>query len=141
MPDPSGVFLGREMRLTPNDSADPLVLGVEQKDVSLLGEALDITTDDDDSWQRFGEEPPRQGITLSVSGKAKGGFLKRLAESNNVLVLEDYNLFCPQVGTWTGNWIVSGVQLGATKDQYTTFSATINSNGELTFDPDADGTS
>ena len=141
MPDPSGAFLGREIRLTPNDSGDQLVLGVRSKTLSLIGEALDITSDDDDSWQRFMTEAPRKGISMTVDGIAKGGFMKAVAEAGNVLALENYDAFCPNVGTWTGNWVVSGISISGETDGLATFSATINSNGELTFDPDADGNS
>ena len=141
MTDASGAFLGREIRLTPNDSDDQLVLGVRSKTINLIGEALDITSDDDDSWQRFLTEAPRKGISMTVDGIAKGGFMKAVAEAGNVLALTDYSAFCPQVGTWTGNWVVSGISISGETDGLATFSATINSNGELTFDPDADGNS
>lgn len=141
MPDPSGAFLGREIRLTPNDSNDSTVLGVRSKTVNLIGEALDITSDDDDSWQRFLTEAPRKGISMTVEGIAKGSFIKSVAEGGNVVALADYDLFCPQVGTWTGDWVVSGISISGETDGLATFSATVNSNGELTFDPDADGVS
>lgn len=134
-------FLGREIRLTPNDSGDQLVLGVRSKTLNLIGEALDTTSDDDDSWQRFLTEAPRKGISMTVDGIAKGGFVKAVAEAGNVLALTDYDAFCPRVGTWTGNWVVFGISISGETDGLATFSATINSNGPLVFDPDADGSS
>lgn len=141
MPDSSGAFLGREIRLTPNDSSDATVLGVRSKTINLVGEALDITSDDDDSWQRFLTEAPRKGLSMTVDGIAKGDFIKTVAEGGHVVALEDYDMFCPQVGTWTGNFVVSGITISGETDGLATFSATINSNGELTFDPDADSAS
>lgn len=129
----SGAFLGRELKLEPNATGDEPVLGVRSKTVNLIGEALDITSDDDDSFQRFLTEAPRRGVTMTVDGIAKGQFVARVAEAGNVLALEDYTLVCPEIGEWRGDWVVSGVTLAGETDGIATFSATINSNGELVF--------
>lgn len=129
----NGAFLGRELRLQPNATGDEAVLGVRSKTATLIGEALDITSDDDDSFQRFLTEAPRQGITMTVDGIAKGQFISRVAEAGNVLALVDYTLECPEVGEWRGDWVVSGVSLTGETDGIATFSATINSDGPLVF--------
>lgn len=132
----NGAFLGRALKLVPNASGDEAVLGVRSKTVNLLGEALDITSDDDDSFQRFLTEAPRQGINMTVDGIAKGAFVQRVAEAGNVLALTDYTLECPNVGNWRGDWVVSQVNLSGETDQIATFSATINSDGPLVFTPE-----
>lgn len=131
----NGAFLGRELRLLPNATGDDPVLGIRSKTVNLIGEALDITSDDDDSFQRFLTEAPRQGISMTCDGIAKGAFVKRVAEASNVLALVDYTLEAPLVGTWRGDWVVSGVSLTGETDGIATFSATINSDGPLVFTP------
>ena len=131
----NGAFLGRELRLLPNATGDDPVLGIRSKTVNLIGEALDITSDDDDAFQRFLTEAPRQGISMTCDGIAKGAFVKRVAEAGNVLALVDYTLQAPLVGEWRGDWVVSGVSLTGETDGIATFSATINSDGPLVFTP------
>lgn len=133
----NGAFLGREMRLLPNATGDENVLGVRSKTVNLIGEALDITSDDDDSFQAFLTEAPRQGISMTVDGIAKGDFIKAVAAAGNVLALVDYTLEAPLVGQWRGNWVVSGVAITGETDGIASFSATINSDEALVFTPAA----
>jgi len=136
----SNAFLGRAITLSPDNDEDEPVLGVRSKTVNLLGEALDITSDDDDSFQRFLEEAARKGISMTFEGIAKGGFLKRVADGGNVVVLKEYSLYVPGVGTWQGDWIVSGVSFSGETDGIATFSATVNSNGVLTFTEEPEAT-
>lgn len=136
----NGAFLGRAIKLEPNNAEDAPVLGVRSKTVNLLGEALDTTSDDDDSFQRFLEEAARKGISMTFEGIAKGGFLRRVAEGGNVVVLEDYSLYVPGVGVWSGDWIVSGVSFTGETDGIATFSATVNSNGPLEFTAEPEDT-
>jgi predicted secreted protein len=133
-------ILGRAVRFLPNDEDDESIFGIRSKSITFIGEALDSTSDDDDSWQKFHHEAPRRGISITAEGIAKGGLIKRVAQEGNVLRLTDWTLYAPNVGTWTGNWVASGFGISAETDALATFSGTINSDGALVFAPDEDYT-
>jgi predicted secreted protein len=132
----NSAFLGRLVQLLPNDTSDDSIFGLRSKSIQFLGEALDSTSDDDDSWQRFHPEVPRRGLSIAASGIAKGGLIKRVAQEGHALNLIDWSLHVPTVGVWTGDWIASGFAIDAETDTLATFNGTINSNGPLVFDPE-----
>lgn len=138
----NSAFLGRLVKLLPNDESDDSILGLRSKSITFIGEALDSTSDDDDSWQRFHPEVPRKGITMACEGIAKGGLIRRVAQEGNVINLIDWSLVVPTVGVWSGDWIASGFSISSETDTLATFSGTINSNGPLVFtvEPEDSGT-
>src|SRR5690606_9545147 len=123
-------------KLLPNDSNDTSILGIRSKTLNVIGELLDATSDDDDAWQKFHDEVARKGVSFNVDeGIAKGDFISLVFDNvvtGNQLILQDYTLWVPNAGGLRGNWIVSNVSMSLPQDGLAGFTATINSDGELT---------
>lgn len=126
-------FYGRVATFGPVGSPETNVFtGVRVKNLSILGEAPDITDDDSDGWQEFLAEASRRGITVAVSGLTKDANLINQVAATGVAKLENYCFDLVGVDqSWTGDWIVSGVELGVEENEIVTFSATVQSTGPL----------
>jgi predicted secreted protein len=58
-------------------SASPseVIAGVRQKDLSIAGEAIDITSDDDAGWRALLATPAQKHVEIKVSGLTKDKLL------------------------------------------------------------------
>lgn len=69
-------YLGRKVNLTWGGSA---VLGIREKGVTINGEPIDVTSDDDNGWRKLLTEAGEHSVDISISGVTKDDVFLRLA--------------------------------------------------------------
>src|SRR5690606_28672451 len=101
----------------------------------LGAEPIDITSDDDDGFRTLlATAVAQQQVDLSVEGVLKDSTLIEIAAAAGIQV-SNYTLSIPGIGSITGDFAFTGLELGANYNEAVTFSATIMSTGQFTFAP------
>lgn len=128
--------VGREVTLTWGNSSPALAIaGVKQKDLSISGEPIDITSDDDNGWRTLLSVPGQKHIELKVSGVTKAHTL--MTDWFNGDLTQAVVLTYADGATLTGDFYLSEYgDKGSYKDAVT-FDATLMSTGVISFTPAA----
>jgi predicted secreted protein len=126
-------LVGRKVTFTPTGSGIPIT-GMRTKTITVNNEAIDITSDDDRGWQTFlATDPAQRGIDMSVEGVTKDAVLINLAVTGGSGLISEYELAFEGLGTFTGDFHIGSLELGASYNEAVTFSCTIRSSGEPTW--------
>lgn len=127
-------LVGRRVTFTPTGSGVP-VTGMRTKTITINNEPIDITSDDDNGWKTFLEnDPAERGIEMSVEGVTKDATLINLAVTGGSALISEYELDIAGLGTFTGDFHIGSLELGAPYNEAVTFSCTIRSSGEPTWE-------
>jgi len=108
------------------------LLGGRTKSLSLNGEAVDITSDDDSGWRTFLAEFGVQSVDVEVEGVLKDDVLIEAWFDND---LAAYTVTITGIGTFTGSWKLSSVPLTGAHDGSIDYSGSLQSSGEITYTP------
>lgn len=104
------------------------------KTITINNEPIDITSDDDNGWQKFlNNDPAQRGIEMSVEGITKDAQLIELAVMGGSGLISEYELDLAGLGMFTGDFHIGSLELGAPYNEAVTFSCTIRSSGEPTW--------
>lgn len=123
-------FSGRTISLTWDSAA---LAGVREKSVALNGEAIDITSDDDDGWRALLEEPGENQVNLSLSGVSKEDTLRAdwFAGDRTKAVVLTY----PNGGVLSGDFYLANYTDTGPYNDATTFECELQSTGEVSYTP------
>lgn len=123
-------FAGRDLELTWNGSA---VAAVREKGVTINGEPIDTTNDDDDGWRDLLDVPGQKQVDISLSGLTMSHTLKAdwFGDNRTRAVVITY----PDGATISGNFYLSEYVETGTYNDATSFEATLMSKGAVTFTP------
>jgi predicted secreted protein len=125
-------FLGRDLSLQwGGNSPSDALLGVREKGIEINGEAVDVTSDDNDGWRTLLSEPGQKEVTLSLSGVTKDNRLK--SDWFNNRRVQPAILTYPDGATITGNFYLASFNETGTYNEATTFEAELQSTGEVTY--------
>ena len=125
--------LGRALLIKQGSTV--IAAGIRTKSVSINNEAVDITSDDDAGWRELLEEPGQKQIDISFSGITKDDTMRDLIMNGASAMLETVSIEFPDGGMLSGDFFfVSLAESGEYKGA-TTFDATLNSSGEITYAP------
>jgi predicted secreted protein len=80
------------------------------------------------------EDPAERSIEMSVEGVTKDDRLIELATTGGSQLISEYTLTFEGLGTFTGNFHIGTLELGAEYNNAVTFSCTISSSGPFTYD-------
>lgn len=123
---------GRGIAMTWNAAA---LLGVRQKAITINGESINISSDEDSGWQVLLAESGEQSVNIAISGVTKSKVLKTdwFAGTRTRAVVLTY---------WDGSSISGNFRLADYKEtgnykEAVTFEATLQSTGVVTFTPGA----
>jgi predicted secreted protein len=107
--------------------------GVREKSAACNGEAIDVSSDDSDGWRELLSEAGENAVDISLSGVTKDKTLKTdWFAGNRTKTVE---LTYPDGGVLSGTFfLVSYTDTGPYKDA-TTFEATLQSSGPVTYTP------
>ncbi len=123
-------FPGRDLELTWNAAS---IGGVREKSVTINGEPIDTTSDDDDGWRRLLTTPGQKQIDISVSGVTRNHTLKADWFNNNRQ--RSVVITYPDGDTITGTFhLVEYTETGTYNDAVT-FEASLQSTGVATYTP------
>lgn len=127
-------LVGRRVTFAPTGSGIA-VTGMRTKSITINNEPIDITSDDDGGFRTYlDEDPAERSIEMSVEGVTKDDNLMQLATTGGSGLISEYTLAFAGLGTFTGNFHIGSLELGAPYNDAVTFSCTIRSSGEFTYD-------
>ena len=124
--------VGRAITLTWDGAA---IQGVREKGVALNGEAIDITSDEDDGWRTLLDVPGQNEVNITLSGVTKSTVLRAawFSGSRTETVVVTY----PSGGSFTGSFYLASYSEAAPYNDAFTFDAELQSTGEVTYTPPA----
>lgn len=126
-------LVGRKVTFTPTGAGAP-VTGMRTKTITLANGPIDITSDDDDGWRTFlAADPAERSIDIAVEGVTKDNELIKLAATGGSGLISEYTLNFPGLGSFTGDFYIGTLELGANYNEAVTFSCTIQSSGVQEF--------
>lgn len=107
------------------------ILGIREKGVTINGEAVDVTSDENDGWRKLLSVAGQNQVDIAISGITKDALLKNdwFAGNRTKPVAIEY----PDGNAITGTFFMSNfVDTGPYNDTMT-FNATLLSTGEVTW--------
>lgn len=134
-------FAGRRLRVK---RAGEYIASVRSKSVNAAASAIDITNDDDDGWRKFLNEPGVRTVDVPVEGV----FNPALHQSLLVELFEGPWIQADTIeinvvngvatgGTLTGDFRLNSVSFTGPTSEAASFSAELQSSGEITYTPPA----
>lgn len=121
---------GRDVDLTWGGA---VILGLREKGIALAGDPIDVTSDDDDGWQKLLQTGvvARKTVTISLSGVSKDRIL--MADYFAGTIAKTAIITYPDGTTLTGTFVLSAFSNGTPYEDAITFDATLMSSGAVVF--------
>lgn len=121
---------GRKMLVK---KADTTLMGVRTKTVTINGEPVDVTTDDDAGYRKLLSEAGQKSLDLSIEGIVKDDTLREAIVTGIDLMLEDIEVEYADGGTIAGDFFFTSLEQTGTYNESVTFTAEMQSSGEWTY--------
>jgi predicted secreted protein len=109
------------------------LLGVREKSLSINGEPVNVTSDEDDGWQMLLTEDAENSVQIELSGVTKDTVLRQAKLTGGASLNEDVTLTYSDGSTITGNFQLGPYSEGQPYNEAVTFTATLMSNGPVVF--------
>lgn len=126
---------GRKIRIYEGTTVatGTLVAGARSDSITINNEGIDITDKGDDGWRTMLNDASVRTVEMSVEGVLKGSSLiaQSLGPTNDLL--GDYVIDIDGIGEVAGEFYFQNFAISAPHDDAATFTATIQSSGEITF--------
>lgn len=110
-----------------------VLAGVRTKGISINGEPIDITSDDDDGYRTMLADAGTYSVDLSVEGITKDDTLVAIIMAGGSLMLTDITIDYPNGKTLSGSFFLNSVEETGTYNEAVTFSASLQSSGTFTY--------
>ena len=110
-----------------------LIAGCRAKTISINNESIDITSDDDAGFRTLLSDPAVRSVDISLEGVTKDTTLITAATASSPTLIVSYEVVFEGVGTLSGDFYFSNIELGAPYNEATTFSASLISTGTFTW--------
>lgn len=124
-------YAGRDIDFEWNSAA---ILGVREKGITLNGEPINVTSDEDNGWQLLlANISAEDSVEISLSGVIKDERLRTdwFARTRTRTAEITY----PTGSVLTGTFMLSSYSESGPYNDATTFEATLMSSGAVTFTP------
>lgn len=112
-----------------------VIAGVRQKGISVNGEPIDVTTDDDSGYRTLLAEAGMMSLDISVEGVTKDNELRQAMLTDATLTLAGLSIEYPNGDTVTGTFLLVGLEETGAHNDAVTFSGTLQSSGQWTYTP------
>jgi TP901-1 family phage major tail protein len=123
---------GRELLIKKNDV---VLAGVRTKTVTINGEPIDVTTDDDSGYRTLLGDPATRSIDLSVEGITKDATLRAIVAGGGSQMLTDITVEYPNGDEISGDFYLVSIEEAGEYQDAVTFTASLQSSGEYTYTP------
>lgn len=123
---------GRELLVKKNNV---VIAGVRTKTVTINGEPIDVTTDDDSGYRTLLGDPATRSIDLSVEGITKDAVLRAIVAGGGSQMLTDITIEYPNGDEISGNFYLVSIEESGEYQDAVTFSASLQSSGAYTYTP------
>lgn len=135
-------FVGREALLTKNDVE---LAGIRTKGLNWSGESIDVTSGEDDGVRLLLAASGQEQIDMPIDGIFKEDTLLNIvldiAQSKLLTDIKlEFGIINPTnttKATLTGDFRLSGFEVGMAYEEGTTFSGTLESSGAWTYTPES----
>lgn len=127
-------FSGRKLRIEKDGTP---IAGARTTNLTINNEPIDITDKDDDGWRTMLADVGVRNVDATVEGVIKDATLIGIAlgSGENVL-LDDITIDLDGLGEFAGDFFLQGLEIGGEQADAVTFSATLQSSGQITFTPE-----
>lgn len=123
---------GRELLIKKGVS---VIAGVRTKTVTINGEPIDVTSDDDSGFRTLLGSAGLRSIDLSVEGVTKDAVLRAIVAGNSSQLLTDITVEYPNGDTIDGDFYLVNIEESGEYQDAVTFSASLQSSGAFTYTP------
>lgn len=123
---------GRELLIKKGVS---VIAGVRTKTVTINGEPIDITSDDDSGFRTMLATAGLRSIDLSVEGVTKDSSLRAIVAGVSSQLLTDISIEYPNGDTIDGDFYLVNIEESGEYQDALTFSASLQSSGPFTYTP------
>ena len=124
---------GRKVRIKRGSTA---IAGARADSFTINNEPIDITEKDDAGWRKYLADAGVRSIDCEVEGILEDSTFLALAVGTASSLLEAYTIEVDGIGDFTGNFYLASFAVTGEQADATTFTATIQSSGTITFTPD-----
>jgi predicted secreted protein len=124
---------GRKLRVKRGSTA---IAGARSDSITINNEPIDITDKDDAGWRTMLADVGVRSIDCEVEGVLTDSTFLALAVGTASALLEAYTLEIDGIGDFTGNFFLASFAVTGEQADATTFTASIQSSGTITFTPD-----
>ena len=123
---------GRKVDFLWNASA---VLGVREKSLSINGEPVNVTSDEDDGVQALLAEDAESSVQIELSGVTKDTVFRVAKLGGGAALQEDVSLTYTNGDELSGTFHLGAYSEGQPYNEAVTFTATLMSTGAVTYTP------
>jgi len=121
---------GRSVRISRNGSN---IVGARTDSVTLNNEPLDITDKDDSGWRTLLADTGLRSLSCEIEGVLKDDILlDDSVGTPTTALLKECVVTISGIATFTGDFMLQGIQLGAEQADVVTFTATLESGETIT---------
>lgn len=121
---------GRKVTFSKNSGDGPDSVAARTKTVTIAGEPINITDDEDDGYQRLLESAvAERSVNIALEGILKGAEILGVVGGQEGIEIGNYTLNIPGIGSIVGDFAWSGMEIGAPYNEASTFTATVMSTG------------
>jgi predicted secreted protein len=124
---------GRKLRVKRGSTA---IAGARSDSITINNEPIDITDKDDAGWRTMLADVGVRSIDAEIEGILIDSTFLALAVGTASSLLEAYTLEIDGIGDFTGNFYLASFAVTGEQADATTFTASIQSSGTITFTPD-----
>lgn len=120
---------GRKVRISRDSVA---VVGARTDSVTLNNEPLDITDKDDAGWRTLLADVATRSVSCEVEGVLKNSTLLGISVGTTSALLEACTVEIEGIATFSGDFYLQNISLGAEQADIVTFTATLENSGVIT---------
>lgn len=115
---------GRSLRISRDGTT---IVGARTDNFTINAEPIDITDKDDGGWRVMLADAGSRTVSADVEGVLKDATLIAEAVGTSTLLLKECVITVTGIGTLTGDFMLTSLQLGAEQADAVTFTATMES--------------
>jgi len=120
---------GRKLRISRDGTA---IVGARTDSVTINNEPIDITDKDDAGWRTMLADVGVRSLSCEVEGVLKNATLLGISVGTSSALLEACTANIQGIATFSGNFYLQSIALGAEQADTVTFTATLESAGTVT---------
>lgn len=124
---------GRKVNLfAAADASGTPIAGGREHSITINNEAIDVTDKDSDGWRTLLADPSVRSVDIGFSGFMDGATFVALGlETSPTALLTDYTVEIEGLGTLTGAFHLSSVELGTPHDDAVELTMSLASSGPI----------
>lgn len=123
---------GRKVKLYSGDVATgTLVAGGRGHSISINNEAIDITDKGDNGWRTLLDDASVRSVDIGFEGLMDGETLIAVSLGATSALLSDYTVQVEGIGSFSGTFHLSSIEIGSPHDDATEMSGTLASSGVI----------